>query len=205
MRTATGEAIEGEAAQRAILPPTVTRHRFTTDKYHDMIQAGVLHEDDKLELIEGEIIERAPVGSRHAACVNELNLLLILGVQRRATVSVRNPLRLDNGSEPEPDIMLLEFQEHRYADELPTPQDVLLLIEVASTSLDFDRAIKLPLYARAGVREVWLVDPEHDLIAVSRDPSPQGYETLQTYKPGATLTPLAFSDLTLEVSDVLLL
>ncbi len=196
----------GTMKTKTMVPPvtTVTKHRFTADKYHKMAHAGVLHEDSRVELLEGEIVEMAPIGSRHAACVKKLNQSLTGLLKGRAIVSVQDPVGLGD-SEPEPDLALLEPHEHFYARQHPGPEDVLLVVEVADSSLEYDRTIKLPLYARAGVKEVWLVDLTHDRIAVSRDPSPQGYETLQTFKPGQPLSPLAFADLSLSVDDVLLL
>ncbi len=126
---------------------------FTIEEYHKMAQAGILTEDDRAELIEGEIVEMAPIGSRHAACVARLTALLSR-VQDRAILWVQNPIRLGEHSEPQPDVALLSLRPDFYAQAHPGPQDVLLLVEVAETSPGDDREVKLFLYARAAISEV---------------------------------------------------
>ncbi len=186
------------------MTPVMTKRRFTTDEYHQMIKVGILKEDDRVELIGGEIIKMAAIGSRHAACVKKLNRLFSQGLAAHVLVGVQDPITLEDGSEPEPDIALLYPREHFYVTRHPGPHDVFLVIEVADSSLTYDQEVKLLLYARAGIAEAWLVDLGHDEIVVYRDPSPRGYQTMQTFKPGEALSPQAFSDLTLLVSDVLL-
>ena len=132
--------------------PEVVRRRFTVHDYHRMGEAGILHEDDRVELIEGEIVEMAAISTRHFACVNQLNRLLIRGVGDAAIVSIQDPVRLDECTEPQPDLTVLRLRDYR--ESLPMPEDVLLLIEVSNTTLAYDRGVKLPLYARAGIREV---------------------------------------------------
>ncbi len=134
----------------------VTRRRFTVHDYHRMGEAGILHEDDRVELIEGELVEMAAIGTRHLTCVNGLTRMLVRGVGDEAIVSVQNPVRLDEHSEPQPDLTVLRMRDYR--ESLPVPEDVLLLIEVSDTTLAYDRGVKLPLYARSGIREVWIVD-----------------------------------------------
>jgi Uma2 family endonuclease len=134
----------------------VTRRRFTVHDYHRMGEAGILHEDDRVELIEGEIVEMAAIGTRHFSCVNGLTRLLVRGVGDEAIVSVQNPVRLDEHNEPQPDLTVLRVRDYR--ESLPVPEDVLLLIEVSDTTLRYDRGVKLPLYARAGIREVCILD-----------------------------------------------
>jgi Uma2 family endonuclease len=133
----------------------VSRRLFTVHEYDQMVQAGILHEDDRVELIEGEIIEMAAIGSRHAACVNRLVQLFVMHVAGQAIVHAQNPIRLSERTEPEPDLSLLKPRPDFYAAGHPGPQDVLLVIEVADSSIGFDREIKIPLYARAGIPEVW--------------------------------------------------
>jgi len=130
----------------------LVRHRFTVEEYHRMGQAGILSEDDRVELIEGEIVEMAPVGSRHAACVKRLNALLSRRAGGRALVSVQDPIRLGEHSEPQPDLALLKPREDFYAAAHPGPEDVLLVIEVAETSLEYDREVKLPSTLGRGSR-----------------------------------------------------
>jgi len=150
------------------------RHRYTVEDYERMGAAGILGEDDRVELIEGEIIDMPPIGSPHGGSVNRIAQKLTLAVGDRAIVAVQNPIRLDDFSEPQPDIALLKPREDFYAARHPTPDDVLMLIEVAETSIRYDRDKKLPLYARAGIPEVWLVDIKAGRITRYRDPSDTG-------------------------------
>ena len=145
----------------------VVPRRFSVDEYHLMARAGILHKDDRVELLEGEIGEMAPSGSRRAACVDRLTRVLSEGLGRSAIVRVQGPIRLGEHSEPQPDITLLKPQDDFYADATPGPEAVLLLIEVSETTQEYDRQVKLPLYAKWGVPEVWLVDlqgPPHSRI-----------------------------------------
>lgn len=149
----------------------VQRRVFTVDEYHRMVEAGILSEDDGVELIEGEIITMSPIGSQHAACVKKLHALLHRQVQQRAILGAQDPVRLDEYSEPEPDIALLKRRDDYYARSHPTPEDVFLIIEVAETFAEYDRRIKLPLYARAGIPEVWLVNLPERIVEVYSEPS----------------------------------
>lgn len=174
----------------------IQRRLFTVDEYQQMIEAGIFGEDDRLELLGGEIVAMSPIGSRHAACVNRLNRLLVSALGESAIVSIQNPIRLDDLSEPEPDVALLKPQDDFYTDQVPTPTDVLLLIEVADSSVDQDRAVKLPLYARVGIAEVWLVDLIDGVIDAYRTPSSEGYLLRQRYLSSQTIEttgPLALS------------
>jgi Uma2 family endonuclease len=166
-----------------------------------MGEAGILHEDDRVELIEGEIVEMAAIGTRHFACVNGLTRLLVRGVGDAAIVSVQNPVRLDEHTEPQPDLTALRVRDYR--ESLPMPGNVLLLIEVSDTTLAYDRGVKLPLYARAGIREVWIVDLTGDVIERYTDPSGDGYRSSKWVRRGETLAPLSLPELTLRVDNVL--
>jgi len=136
----------------------IRHHRYTVTDYYRMVQTGILQTDDRVELIEGSIIDRVPIGSLHGGVVNHLNKLLNSSVGDNAIVSVQNPVRLSDLSEPEPDIALLKPRDDFYASAHPGPQDILLMVEVAQSSLDYDREIKLPLYARHGIAVTWLID-----------------------------------------------
>jgi Uma2 family endonuclease len=145
------------------------RRLFTVPEYHRLGEAGILTEHDRAELIEGEIIQMTPIGSEHAACVDRLNRLL----QRPDSpliVRVQNPIWLSDHSEPQPDICLLRSREDYYAAGHPGPRDVLLVVEVADTSLEYDRTTKLSLYATAGIPEVWVVDVNSARVEVFTDP-----------------------------------
>lgn len=177
---------------------------FTAAEYEAMERAGILTEDDRVELIEGEIIQKMPIGSRHAACVLRLTRAFSQGVQDRALVSVQNPVRLGEYSEPEPDLVLVRPRADFYAGAHPGPADVLLLVEVADTALPFDREVKLPLYGRFAIPEVWIVDLEGGRVEVFRDPSPAGYRTEHVYHRGdQALAPQALPDLHVTPADIL--
>jgi Uma2 family endonuclease len=173
---------------------TPTRRRFTVHDYHRMAEAGVLGEDDRVELIDGEIIQMSPIGSPHAGTVNRCSKRLEQRFGDAAVVQVQNPIRLDEHNEPEPDLALLKPRPDFYTTAHPTPPDVFLVVEVADTSLEYDRRRKLPLYARHGIPEVWLVDLNADTILVARDPTPSGYRTSRTVGHGDRIAPLAFPE-----------
>lgn len=142
---------------------------FSAEEYRRLVEAGILSEDDRVELIEGEIVEMAAMGSRHAACVDRLNKLLGQRVAEETIVRVQSPIRLSERTEPEPDLALLRPRDDFYAGGHPGPEDVLLVVEVAETSVEYDSEVKLPLYARAGIPEAWLVDlPKERIEAHSR-------------------------------------
>ena len=178
----------------------VTRWRFTVDDYHRMGETGILHEDDRVELIEGEIVEMAAIGTRHFSCVNRLTRLLVMGVGDAAVVSVQNPVRLNEHTEPQPDITVIRPRD--YTESLPLPRDVLLLIEVSDTTLAYDRNLKLPLYARAGIGEVWIVDLQARTIEQHTDPSDESYRRLVRKRGGQMLLPAALPGLTPIVDEI---
>lgn len=173
---------------------------FTVSEYHSMAEAGILSEDDRVELIEGEIYRMAPIGSLHAGCVNRL-IHLFKGAE--AILAAQNPVVLNDFSEPQPDMALLRWRDDFYASSHPNPDDILLLIEVADASVGFDRGVKIPLYARRGIRELWLVDLKKDTVEVHREPSPTAFRDVLKLRKGDRISPLAFPDLELNVSDIL--
>ena len=183
--------------------PTVTRRRFTVDEYHRMAEIGVLLEDERVELIEGEILRMSAKGSRHNACINRLTALLASPLGDAAILSVQNSIRTDQYSEPEPDVAVLRPREDYYANALPSPADVLLLIEVADTSLAYDRGLKLPLYARAGIPEVWIVDLTNEAIERHVNPANGAYRSVNHAARGQTITPSALPSLAIAVGAVL--
>lgn len=168
-----------------------------------MIEAGILSEGDEVELIDGEVIEMSPIGSRHAACVDRLNKLLNRLVPQDVIVRVQSPIVLDEYSAPQPDISLLRPRADFYAQEHPAPIDVLLIIEVADSSTGFDREIKLPLYAQAMLLEVWLVNLPDDTVEVYSQPSDGSYQETQVLKRGEILASSASSGLSLDVTAIL--
>jgi Uma2 family endonuclease len=144
--------------QEVVMAVEVLRRTFTVEDYHRMAQAGILTEDDRVELLEGEIVEMTPIGPRHAACVNRLSQLFSDRLQGRALVSVQNPIHLSELSEPQPDLALLRPRPDFYAEAHPRPSDSLVVLEIAETSAEVDREKKVPLYGQAGISETWLVD-----------------------------------------------
>jgi Uma2 family endonuclease len=177
---------------------------FTVAEYHKMAEAGILGEDDRVELLNGEIVAMSPIGSRHAGTVKRLlDQFIPLQGARRVILSVQDPIRLGEHSEPQPDLALLKPRPDFYASSHPGPEDVLLAVEVADQSAAVDREVKVPLYARWGIPEVWLVDLAEEQVEVFRQPSPHGYQDLRTLRRGEVVSPKAFSDLRLTVADLL--
>jgi Uma2 family endonuclease len=181
----------------------VERWIFNVDEYHRMSEAGILSEDDRIELIEGEIVKMSPIGSRHIGCVNRLNTILNRTAGQLAIISVQNPILLDDYSEPEPDIALLKHRPDFYSQSLATVEDVLLIIEVADTSVEYDRNVKLPLYAKAGIPETWLANLPEDRVEAHSQPINGIYEKVRVAKRGECLSPEAIPNLVLSVEDIL--
>ena len=179
------------------------RRRFTVSEYHRMGQAGILGEDDRLELLEGEIVEMAPIGSRHQAVVDRLTKLFSDRVGDAAVVRVQGPVRLGEDSEPQPDLLLLAPRGDFYATAHPSPEDVHLLVEVSDTSAEYDREVKLPLYARHGIKEVWLVGLDAGTVEVYRAPTAQGYQEPSQAGRDQRISPLAFPKMELAVEDII--
>ena len=180
------------------------RRLFTREEYQAMGRAGVLDEDERVELLGGEIIVMAAIGNRHAACV--LRMTSALNVSRltgRAFLQVQNPVAADPLSEPQPDLMLLAHRDDHYDFDHPSPEEVLLLVEVADSSLDYDRGTKVPFYATSGIREVWIVDLERDRIESYLEPEAGRYRVMRRYEPGEALAPSALPDLRLDVASII--
>ena len=181
----------------------VRRRRFTVDEYHRMAETGILHEDDRLELIEAEIIEMSPIGHDHAGSVIVLLAWFTEHLRGRFVVSIQNPVRLSGHIEPQPDVVLLRPPPDRYRHKLPVAEDVLLLIEAADTSLTYDRETKLPLYAQAGIPEVWIVDLSGKQAEVYRDPEEGCYRVATTHTRGSSLVPGAFPDIAITCEAII--
>ena len=179
-----------------------TRRRFTRAEYYRMAEAGILGRHDRVELIRGEIVEMSPIGRRHRAFVDNLNELLVLRLAGRAIVSVKQPVVLTEDTEPQPDVtVLLRRRPVPYKEREAHAEDVLLLIEVADSSLAYDRSTKLRLYAEAGIPEYWVVDCEAETVEVYRDPGPDGYRDLRRVAGSVVLTLQAFPDVELNPAD----
>jgi len=179
------------------------QHRFTVADYYRMAATGVLKPDARVELMDGRIIDMSPIGPFHGGSVNRLIRLFSKLSQGRWLVSVQNPVHLDEYSEPQPDLMLLKPVEDDYTSRHPRPEDVLLVIEVADASLDFDREEKLPAYGRAGIAEVWILNLRAKALEVYREPHFSGYGSNVTLRGGDTAFPLAFPDAAVRVAELL--
>lgn len=177
------------------------RRRFTVDDYYRMAEAGILAPDERVELLDGEVVPMTPIGNRHAACVDRLARLVFERLGSRVHLRIQNPVRLDEHSEPEPDVALLRPRDDGYAGGHPTPDDVLLVVEVADASLHRDRDLKLPLYARAGVPEVWVVDLSSHTVEVYAEPSLDGYGSARRARTGS-LVPVEVPHLKLDVDEI---
>ena len=184
-------------------PPTITKRRFSVKEYYLMADAGILSPRDRVELIDGEIVQMAAIGSYHAACVDTLNSLFAETLGRRVIVRVQNPVRLSEYSEPEPDVALLRPRADFYRDAHPRPDDVMLIVEVSHSTVEYDRDVKTPLYAAAGIPELWLVNLDEDFIDGLADPDGAGYRTLRRYVRGERIAPALLPDAALEVSEIL--
>jgi Uma2 family endonuclease len=194
--------IEAPAVWR--VPAWAKLRYFDVVEYHRMGEIGILHEDDPFELIEGEIIEMNAIGGPHIGAVIALNRLSTARVPDDVLVSPQNPLRLDDRNEPDPDLVLLRPRADDYrSNSPPLAEDALLVIEVADSNLRYDTEIKLPLYARRGVAEVWIVDLAAGQIALYRAPVDGAYTDMTRAGRGETVAALALPGVGIAVSDVM--
>lgn len=176
---------------------------FTVDEYHKMVEAGILNEDDRVELLGGEIILMSPIGEHHAGVVNRLNALLNRLLLDSAIVAVQNPIRLTDDSEPEPDVAVLRFRDDYYTGSIPISQDIIFLIEVSDTTDTSDRSVKIPRYAQAGIEEVWIVNLQDRMVEVYSSPKVGVYQGVRRAQPGETLPLVGFPEVVVKVDDVL--
>ena len=167
-----------------------------------MGRTGILAPDERIELIDGELIAMAPIGAQHLQTVNRLTRALIAAVGDAAIVSVQNPVVLADDSEPQPDVSLLR-KESETAVRIPDANDVLLVIEVADTTLQYDRTIKLPLYAKHGIREVWIVNVKDGVVEIYRQPEDGSYRVKLERGAGDGLAPSALPSAEIALSTVL--
>lgn len=179
------------------------RRPFTVEDYHRMADIGIFGPDERTELLDGEVVRRMTVSSRHAGCVKQLLQIFAAGLAGRAILGVQDPVQLDDRSEPEPDLAILAMREDMYRQRHPLPADIHLLIEVAESSIQIDREIKTPLYAAAGIPELWIVDLPAERISVLRQPGPAGFDERIELGRGDRLTPMAFPELEIRVEEVL--
>ncbi|MBI3267685.1 MAG: Uma2 family endonuclease [Planctomycetes bacterium] len=180
----------------------IARRKFTVEQYHRMGESGVFAPDERVELIDGEIVEMSPIGPNHAAAVKRLLAIFAARLGPRVLLGVQDPVTLGPRSEPQPDVALLEPKADFYACGHPSPKDILLLIEVSDTTQRYDREVKMPHYARVGIREAWLVDLVSDRIEIYRKPGQGGYGELRKVGRGEKLAPLAFPRCALRVEEI---
>jgi Uma2 family endonuclease len=181
----------------------MTRHRLTVDDYHQMAESGILGPDDRVELIAGEVLDMSPIGALHAAIVRTLARWLTDSAGPRAIVAVQDPIHLDDSSEPQPDIALLKPRPDYYAAAHPGSADTLLIVEVAESSLAYDLGVKVPLYARHGIPEVWVIDAATRNTHRFRGPRPEGYAEQVMIAPEEPLTCLALPGATTTLATAL--
>lgn len=181
----------------------LTRVRFTVDDYHRMAEAGILGEDDRVELIDGEIVQTSPIGAQHAGTTKKLIRPLTRTLGDTAMVSAQDPVRLADDTEPQPDISVLRPRADFYTASLPVPAEVLLLVEVADTSLLADRQVKIPRYARAGIPEVWLVDLANRRIERHTGPATEGYTDVAIIGEGESLPSSVLPAVVIRATDLL--
>ena len=180
-----------------------THWKLTADEFERMGEVGIFDEDDRVELLDGELYEMTPIGDDHIGAVNDANSLFVRRLGDHAIVSPQNPIRLSDNSEPQPDLTILRPREDRYRRAKAGPEDALLVIEVARSSLEYDRLVKLPRYAAAGIVEVWIVNLVDDRIEAYRQPVGGVYRTITIHMRGESLAPAALPDLTVHVDEIL--
>ena len=185
------------------MPVAISTRRFTADEYQQMGQVGILSRRDRVELIDGEVVAMPPIGPLHCASVDSLNLSMVTAVGGKAIVRVQGAVRLSPYSEPQPDLVLLRPRADFYASRLPGPADILLIVEIADSSLDYDRDVKSRLYAESGVPEFWLADLKDHSVSRYSDPRGGTYQSIQPYHRGQTIAPVLLPDCEIAV-DVLL-
>jgi Uma2 family endonuclease len=178
------------------------RHRITVNEYHRMAELGLLAPDARVELIEGEIIDMAPIGKAHTSVVDQLNRLLVRAVGDDAIVRVQGSVRLSQMSEPEPDVVLLKPRSDFYRNEYASGGDTLLVIEVSDSTLRYDRDVKVPLYARHGVPEVWIVDLQNDQLLVYGSLSDGAYGRQTSATRPETMFVTALPGVTVDLASV---
>ena len=181
----------------------IRRHRFTADEYQLMGTAGILAEGDRLELIHGEVVRMSPIGPRHNAAVSRANRAMLMAVGDRAIVQVQGSVRLGTYQEPEPDLVLLQPKADYYASRLAGPSDILLVVEVAESSFEYDCEVKARIYAEVAIREYWLVDLNTNLLSCYSAPQDGAYRSLRQYQRGEPIAPQALPECIIPV-DVLL-
>lgn len=177
--------------------------KFTVAEYYRMAEVGILQLDERVELIDGAIVEMAPIGKAHASGVKKANRLFSQGLARQITVGVQDPVDLGTYAELQPDLSILRFREDAYARFHPRPEDILLIIEVSDTTLAHDREVKVAIYGRAGVPETWILNLAEDCLERFWEPGPEGYARRSIHRRGEKIRPVALPDWEVAVEDLL--
>lgn len=183
------------------VPQPIRRHKLSVEDFHKLGEAGVLHAESRVELFEGELVDMAPIGDWHAGVVAALTEIFVKGAVG-ATVWIQNPVRFADDTELQPDVAVLRRRDDFYRSRTPRPADILLLIEVADSTLAYDRGPKLALYARQEIREVWIVNLRDRRVEVFRDPSPQGYRIHLQHGAGDSASALELPTISVEVATL---
>lgn len=179
------------------------KRKITVNEFQLMAKTGILDEKERLELMEGEIITMTPIGDNHARCVLFLTNFFAKKLIGKVMINVQNPLQLDTISQSQPDITLLRPRSDYYQSKSINPDDILLLIEVADSSIKYDRQIKAPFYAKHGISELWIINLENQTVEIYRDPQSDGYKDCHTFHPGDKIAPKAFPAFSMSVKDIL--
>ena len=180
------------------------RRLFSISEYHRMRKAGILHEDDRVELIEGEIVTMSPIGLRHMACVKRLNSLFsTLRKNEPFLISVQDPLYLDEWNEPIPDIVLLKYRDDFYENKRPCAEDALVVIDVSDSSISYDQSIKVPLYAKGLIYELWIVDLTSSTVQTFCSSNGELFQEVHVYNAEDIILPLVFPKQPISVSSIL--
>ena len=183
--------------------PVQTQHRFNVKEYYRMAETGVLRPGARVELLDGRIIDMSPIGPFHGSVTKYLNQLFTTAARGRWITQIQDPVRLDEHSEPEPDVALLKPVADFYRKRHPQPEDVFLLVEISDTTLETDQAEKLPAYGRAGIAEVWIVNLNETAIEVYREPHFTGYGSKTVLRAGEKASPQTFPDVVVDVAELL--
>lgn len=184
-----------------VLPPTMKR--FRAEDFRKMTEVGILPEESGWEVIDGYLIDKMSIGSKHAGIVNKLNRILIFLLGSETVVAIQNPVHLDEYNEPEPDIALLKPREDFYTNSHPTAPDVLLLVEVSDSTVEYDREIKKTLYAAAGIVEYWLINLQNNTVEVYSQPKDGNYRLARILESGETIEAVAVANLKLPIDEIL--
>ncbi|WP_201324439.1 Uma2 family endonuclease [Pseudanabaena sp. lw0831] len=181
---------------------TFNIHKFTVQQYELILEAGVFAESDRLELINGEIRVMSPIGRKHAVCVAKTARAFQIKLGNQAFIWTQNPILLSNYFQPQPDLAILKWRDDFYAEALPTPDDILLIIEVADSTIAYDRDVKSPLYAANGISEMWLFDVNKKVVEGYSQPSASGYKRMQRYEQNETLAMMALPDIVFSWEEI---